>query len=174
VRVTDDERRGQMVLLAAVAIGVALVPMVLAYLQLGYHAEPGAPSPDHARSAERTLERALVNASGGIPARYPWSDRAAAVTVVRDRIGSTQRSLNRSALGRGTALQVSFNATVTTHWASASCPSGRGREFGPCEADRGVVVQERVGRTHVAAAGFDVVVVTPDGETRLWTVVERR
>ena len=53
--------------------------------------------------------------------------------------------------------------------------AGRPRgEFGPCEADRGVVVQERVGRTHVVAAGFDVVVVTQDGETQLRTVVERR
>lgn len=162
-----------MVLLAAVAIAVAVVPMLLAYLQLGYHPALHGPAPDHAVVAEQTLERALVNASSGVPATHSWTDRATAVSAVRDRLGPTLRSLNRSALGRGTALQVSFNDTLATQVANTSCPGGRGRAFGPCEADRGVVVQERVGRTHVVAAGFDVLVVTPDGETRLRTVVER-
>jgi hypothetical protein len=36
------------------------------------------------------------------------------------------------------------------------------------------VVEDRAGETHVLAAGVDVVVVNDDGETRLWTVVERR
>jgi len=163
-----------MVLLAAVAIGVALVPMLLAYLQLGYHPDVAGPGPDHTRSTERTLERSLVNASEGVPASHAWSDRSAGVTAVHERMNATLRSLNRSALGRGTALQVSFNDSLATRWANASCPGGRGREFGACEADRGVVVQERVGRTHVVAAGFDVRVVTRDGETRARTVVERR
>ena len=91
-----------------------------------------------------------------------------------NRIDPSLTPLNRSALGRGTALQVSFNDTLATRWANASCPGGPGREFGACEADRGVVVQERAGRTHVVAAGVDVRAVRPDGETRARTVVERR
>jgi hypothetical protein len=90
----------------------------------------------------------------------------------QNRIDVSLSSLNRSALGRGIALQVSFNDTLATQVANTSCPGGRGRAFGPCEADRGVVVQERVGRTHVVAAGFDVLVVSQDGERRLRTVVE--
>lgn len=168
------ERRGQMVLLAAVAIAVALVPMLLAYLQLGYAPAVGSPSADHGPAVQRTMERALLEAGDGVPANYSWSDRQAAVTAVRNRLAPTRESLNRSALERGTALQVSLNASLASDWANASCPGGPGREFGPCVADRGVVVQERAGETHVLAAGVDVHVVRQDGETRLWTVIERR
>lgn len=168
------DERGQMILLAAVAIAVALVPMLLAYVQLGYHPDVAEPEADHTSSVERTLERSLVAAADGVPANYSWGDRDAAVTTVRSRLGSTLTSLNRSALERGTALQVSFNATLANASASRTCPSGTGRQFGPCEGDRGVVVQERASETHVLAAAFDVRVVTRDGERRLWTVVKRR
>jgi len=45
------------------------------------------------------------------------------------------------------------------------------REFGPCRADRGVVVQERDDRTLVLAVAFDLTVVT-ERETTNLTVVE--
>lgn len=165
--------RSQMVLLAAAAIAVALIPLLLAYMQLGYHPDVAGPHPDHATDVTRTLERSLVNASEGIPTDYAWSDRGAAVTVVRNSLAPTLGSLNRSALARNTAIQVSLNATRASALANATCPSGPGREFGPCEADRGVVIQDRAGGTHVLAVAVDVHVIRPDGQTTVYAVVER-
>ncbi len=163
-----------MVLLASVTIALALVALLLAYLQLGYHPAVAGPSADHAPAAERTMQRALLEAGDGIPANYSWGNRSAAVTEVRSRLAPTIESLNRSALERGTAMQVSLNASLASEWANASCPGGRGRDFGPCEADRGIVIQERAGETHVLAAGVEVLVVSQDAERRVWTVVQGR
>lgn len=169
-----ERDRGQMVLLAAVAIGVALVPMLLAYLQLGYHPDVAEPRPDHARDVERTLERELVGATADVPASYDWGDRAAAATVVRSRLASTLRSLNRSALARSTVVQVAYNRSLAADRAAANCPGGPDRQFGACEAIDGVVVQQRAGETHVLAAAFDVRVAGQRTEIRQRIVVGRR
>ncbi len=160
-----------MVLLAAVAIAVALVPMVLAYLQLGYHADVTAPAPDRALEAERALQGAVESATDEIPANYTWRDRRAAVTTVRDRLAPSLESLNRSAVAAGTAYLVIYNASRAATWEARNCPSGPNRQFGPCRADRGVVVQERAGETHVLAVAFDVRLVTRTSESRLWYIV---
>lgn len=162
-----------MVLLAAAAIAVALVPMLFAYLQLGYHPDVFGPQAHYAGDVERTLDRALVDAAAGIPADHGWGDRRDAVTEVREGLEPTLSSLNRSALDRGTAIQVSFNASLASDWEGGNCPGGPGRRFGPCRADRGVVVQQRAGETHVVAAAFDVRVTTRRSETHVGTVVER-
>lgn len=166
--------RGQLVLLAAVAIALALVPMLFAYLQLGYHPDVADAHADHASDVERTLERALVEAADGIPANHTWSDRDGAVTTVRDRLAPTLSSLNRSALARGTAIQVSLNESRAATRANETCPGGAGRQFGDCAADRGIVVQDRTGETHVLAAAFDVHVTGRDSDVVVYTVVERR
>ena len=63
------------------------------------------------------------------------------------------------------------NASAATDWAATNCPGGSGRRFGPCEADRGVVVQERAGRTHVLAVAVDVTVTTERGTYAVTLVV---
>lgn len=152
--------RGQLVLVAAVVMAAALVPLTLAYLQLGYRASvPVADDP--VRDATGSLERALVDAADGIPGQYAWADRSGAVDTVRRRLRPTLSTLNRSRLDDGTALGVAYNASRAREWARANCPGGAGRAFGPCRADRGVVVQERAGRTHVLAVAVDVRVSGP-------------
>jgi hypothetical protein len=145
-----------MVLLAAVAVAVALAPLLFAYLQLGYHPEVAEPRSDHARDVERTLERELVDATAGVPGTYGWSDRTAAARTVRTRLAPTFEALNRSAVARSTLIQVSYNRSLAHRWAAANCPGGPDRQFGPCEVDGGIVLQERAGRTHVIAVGVDV------------------
>lgn len=162
-----------MVLLAAVAIAVALVPLLLAYLQLGYHPDVADPRPDHTRDVERTLERELVDASAGIPASYDWSARGAAATTVRSRLASTFDTLNRSAVARSTLIQVSFNGSMASQWATSSCPGGPDRQFGPCDVDGGIVMQERAGRAHVLALGVDVRIRAPGGSITSWQVIRR-
>lgn len=163
--------RGQLVLLAAVALAVALVPLTLAYLQLGYQAtvDTGA---DPIADTERVLDRALENATDGVARRYAWTDRDAAVDAVRAALAPTVAALNTSRLDAGTAVALSFNDSRARTRADARCPGGPNRQFGPCRADRGVVVQDRAGRTHVLAVAVDVVVTAPDRTYRGTLVVD--
>ncbi len=169
-RLADGNRdrcrnRAQLVLVAAVVMTAALVPLALAYLQLGYQASVPVDD-DPVRDATDTLDRALVDAADGVPSGYGWADREGAVDTVRDRLRSTLSTLNRSRLDDDTALAVTYNASLASEWASDSCPGGAGRAFGPCRADRGVVVQERAGETHVLAVAIDVRVTGPAADRR--------
>jgi len=163
------------VLLAAAAVAVALLPMALAYLQLGYHDDVGATvGTDPAGQVESTLERALHDAADGIATEYRWERRSEAVTTVRERMESTVDAVGASRLEDGIAFGLSYNHTRAESWADRACPGGPDRQFGDCEADRGVVVQERGGRTHVLAAAFDIEMTTPETELRATTVIEIR
>lgn len=171
----DRSDRGQLVLLAAVALAVALIPLVLAYLQLGYQDDIHATAqPVPAAQAETALDRGLHDAASDIPADYSWNDRSAAVGTVRSRLAPTLMAVSTAGLDRGIAIDIAYNGSRAASWASGHCPDGPDRDFGTCVADRGVVVQERGDRTHVLAATFDVRLTTPDGELRLSTTVERR
>lgn len=169
---SDDRprNRAQLVLVAAVVMTAALVPLALAYLQLGYGASVPVDD-DPVRDATDTLDRALVDAADGIPDSYAWTDREGAVDAVRDRLRPTLSTLNRSRLDDDTALAVTYNASRASAWANANCPGGTGRAFGPCRADRGVVVQERAGETHVLAVAVDVRVSSPAADRRGTVVV---
>ena len=160
-------------LLAAVALAIALVPLALAHVQLGYTADVrGSPvDDDPGRDAERTLTVALIDAIDTIPETHEWSDRASAVTTVRTNLAPTLAAVNRSDLEAGTVASVTYNHTRGTVWASGNCPGGPDRQFGPCTADRGVVIQERSGDTHVVAVAFDIRIVSRSGELELTTVL---
>jgi hypothetical protein len=165
--------RGQLVVLAAAALAIALVPMAFAYLQLGYNVDVQTATVDEDRipSVERTLTRSLVTASSGVPGSHDWSNRSAAVDELRERLQSTVRSLQRAGLDDGTAVRIAYNDTRARALADANCPTGPDRAFGSCLADRGVVVQERDGRTHVLGIAVDVTVTRPDGSTSTTTVI---
>jgi len=164
--------RGQLVLLAAAVLAVALVPVLFAYLQLGYHGDVAA-STDYespARNAERFLDRAVHESRTGIPGNYSWRDRADAIDRVRTRLDGRLATLETARVESGTATQVDYNRTAARSWAGERCPGGPDRQFGPCEARQGVVVQERAGETHVLAVALDVTITTERG-TRRVTVV---
>jgi hypothetical protein len=157
-------------LLASIALAIALVPLVFAYLQLGYHDDIGIVADDEPiEGAERTLHRGFQDATRNIATGYGWQARSSAVTTVRTRLEPMARAVNRSALDEGGAYRVTYNTTRAKQWADKNCPGGPDRQFGTCVADRGIVVQERAGRTHVIAAVFDIVVTeqTTAGEVRL-------
>jgi len=172
---TGRTGRGQFVLLAAVALAVALVPLVLAYLQLGYHDDIHAGSGNApAQQATTTLERGLHDAGTGVPIEYSWVERSAAVDAVHDRLEPTREAVTTAGLDRGIVYTVKYSQQRADDWAGSNCPDGPDRQFGPCEAIDGVIVQERQGRTHVLGAAFDVSVTTPDRELRLSLTIERR
>ncbi len=165
--------RGQLVLLAAAVVAVALTPVVLAVLQFGYHPDVrasrgyAADGPD----AERVLTGALHRAAAGVPADFPWSERDRAVVAVRDRLRPRLAAFESARVESGTGVRVDYNASAAAGWARERCPRGPDRQFGPCEVVDGLVVQERVGETHVLAASFDVLVTTRRGRSRFTVTV---
>lgn len=165
--------RGQLVLVAAALIALALIPVVAAYLQLGYHPDVVASTDydGYGENAERFLERSVHEAGANATGGYDWDERGRAVDAVRADLGPRLDTLNGSQVEEGVAYAARYNRSAASRWASTECPGGRGREFGPCRADRGVVVQERAGETVVVAAAFDVTVTTPRGRQELTLVV---
>lgn len=171
---SQANERGQAVLLAAVVLVVALVPVVAAYLQLGYGGQPSTIDDDGQREARQLLERAVQEHAGGIESSYRWRQRDAAAERVRDRLEPTTRQLTRSRLDENIVHQTRYNQSRAASWASERCPGGPNRQFGSCEAIRGVVVQERAGRTHVLAVAVDLSVTTPAGDSTLTTLIRVR
>lgn len=167
-------RRGQLVLVAATVVAVALVPILLASLQLGYHDDVRATADydDPSADALRVLERAVATESAAIPSQYAWSANDSAVTALRTGLSPRIDRLERSRVKNGVYYDISYNGTTAREWERTNCPGGSGREFGDCAVDRGVVVQDRVGRTHVLAVGFDVTTTTERGESTVTVVLE--
>lgn len=165
--------RGQLVLLAAVALAIALVPLALAHVQLGYSDDVtgGQTESDLAKDGKRSLAVGLQEAVEGIPASHDWGTRSAAITTVRQRLAPTRATVNRSGLDSGILLTVTYNQSSATATANSACPGGPNRQFGPCTAEAGVVVQERRGQTHVVATVFDITVISSAGELTFTSVI---
>jgi hypothetical protein len=159
-------RRGQVVLVAAVVVALALVPVLMAYLQLGYHGDVDATErytrPTH--NAERVLERGVHDVGGRVTGNHSWGRNARAVVAVREGLDPRLETLRAARVERGTVYLVAFNqSAAAAAFAGGRCPGGPNRQFGPCHAHDGVVVQERSNETHVVAVAFDVTIV---GERR--------
>lgn len=169
-RRAGDGQRGQLVLLAAVALALALVPLVGAYLQLGYSPESRPPGQTPAEQATGTLDRALQDATARTTS-YDWAERTNAATAVRTEMASTVATVETARLADGIAYQVSYNETRIADWVADNCPDGPDRQFGSCRAVEGLAVQERDGRTHTLAAAFDIEITTPTQETTVTTVL---
>lgn len=167
-------RRGQVVLVAAAVVAVALLPILFSYLQLGYHDDvrTGEQFTGPTRNGERFLERAVAKASNAVPRNYGWGQRGAAVAAVRDRLDARFDTLEAARVERGTVYRVRYNQTAATAYARGHCPGGPNRQFGPCRARGGVVVQKRVGETHVVAVAVDLR-VTGERRTVRETIVVR-
>jgi hypothetical protein len=166
-----DRNRGQLVLVAALALVVALVPLVFAYLQLGYQDDFRSEQSVDTAQVERTLDRSLHAAVASTDGQYSWSRRGAAVTAVRTQLNGTIADLERSQLSEAIVYKVSYNTTRADRWARQNCPSGPNRRFGSCEADRGIVVQQRQGQTQILAVAVDVRATAETTESRLRTVL---
>lgn len=166
--------RAQLVLIASVVITVAIIPIAFAYLQLGYDGdvEATATVEDPEGDAHRVLVRAVHNASNGIPGQYAWTNRTDAVDAVRSNLEPRIESVETGLVDQGIARNVSYNRSAASAWAGADCPSGPDRQFGDCEADRGVVVQERAGRSHVLRVALDLETTTDRRESSVTWIVD--
>lgn len=166
-------RRGQLVLLAAAVVVTALVPMLLAYAQLGYQGDavrPGAESTT-LTDAERTLERSVGDATVALANHTGPGQHRTVADAVADRLAATMTALESAGERRSVAVSVSRNATAAREWAEAACPRGPARDFGDCVVTGGIVTQTRANATAVVAVGFDVRVRSPDGTAAATFVV---
>lgn len=165
--------RAQLVLATAAVLAAALAPVLLAYLQLGYHADTDATAEfeDPAVNAERVLSRGVHATSVGISANHSWGQRRQAAATIRSRLASRIDRLETARIESGTHLRVAYNATAAETWADTNCPGGDGRQFGPCRAHGGVVIQNRVGEATPLAVAFDVTVSRERGTTELTLVL---
>lgn len=166
----DD--RGQLVLVAAAVLALALVPLGFAYLQLGYHADVEAAGAEASPGSEtlRLLERAVHEASREAVGQ-PWAGRDGAAARVDDSLAADVDTIEAAQVERGIAAEIQQNASEAAEWTAANCPGGSGRSFGECETRGGLVLQERAGETHLVAVAFDVHVVSERGEADLTVVV---
>ena len=166
----DD--RGQLVLVAAAVLALAIIPLGFAYLQLGSHADVRAQSVEPATGTEtiRLLERAVHDAGDDV-AGQPWAGRAGAATRANKSLDSHIDDIEAAQVDRGIAAEIVQNGSAAAAWASESCPAGRGREFGACERRGGLVLQERAGETYLVAVAFDVTVVSERGAAELTVLV---
>lgn len=160
-------------LVAAALIAVALVPMVAAYLQLGYHADvrAGGAAMSPGEDAGMVLGRAVHDATGSVDGEYAWVRRDAAVDAVNESLEPTLERVEASRVERGVVYRVSYNRTAARKWARTECPAGPKRAFGACESLGGVVVQERVGETHVLVVGLNVRATSEDRESQVTFVI---
>jgi len=145
-------------------IAVGLLPIVLAYTQLGYAGiattEPTATTPTE--DARQAIERAAFDSSTELQGVRGWSERDAVATQVAARFDARVDSIETGSLERGISHAVERNQSAAASWANGSCPGGPNRQFGPCETQEGLVLQERGGDTHAVAIAVDLRTVAED------------
>lgn len=169
---STSNERGQLVLVAALALALALVTLGVAYLQLGYHDDISGTEQEPAQQLERTLDRAVHEAAADIPETYRWSERGRAVETFRDEVNTTIEALETSRVSDGHVYRITVNETHADQWVTENCPGDANRQFGGCDASDGVAIQERNDQTHVLAVAFDLTITTPDRETAVTIAVE--
>lgn len=169
---TRDGRRAQVVLAAAVVVAVALVPMLIAYLQLGYPADAAADRADRDDLADtrQYLDRAAYDAARAVVGTA-WRNR----TTGALRLNATFRNATARLDARGTARDatytVAYNRSLAERVATRRCPSGEHREFGRCVAVDGFVLQERARDVTLLAVVVDLRIITPTERTRVTLVL---
>lgn len=166
--------RGQLVLIAAVTITVAIIPMAFAYLQLGYDADVESTGDigDPEGDGRQLLVRAVHDASEPVPAEFDWANRSAAADAVQSDLSSRFEAVETGLVEQGINRAVRYNTSAASAWANSNCPGGPDRQFGPCVVDGGVIVQERANRTHVLGVAVDLATITDRRESTVtWVLV---
>lgn len=165
--------RGQLVLLGAGLLALALLPVALAFVQLGSHPDVAArTAPEHdTRGVLRGLDRAVDTAARQVSGEYAWSSRSAALAAFERNLSRAVERVESSAVEQSVVVRVSRNHAAASAWAAENCPSGPRRQFGACRVTDGVVVQSRAEETHVVAVAVSVRLLDRRGATRVVAVL---
>ncbi len=155
-RVGGGRSRGQLVLVAAAFVALALVPMAFAYVQLGH--DPGAADPAtvDADGLRATVDAAADAAAANVSGRAGWAARSTAVASANATFRAELARATGAYADRGVLVTVTADDAAADRWAAERCPSGEMRRFGACEGRDGFVVQERAGEVHVVGVAVTV------------------
>lgn len=164
--------RGQLVLVAAAVIAIGLVPILFAYLQLGFHPDVDRTPAVAGDDAVAYLDRSVHDAAAATAGDYAAHESDGLADAVRDSIDDDIEALARSRLEEGVGYEVTYNATAAAGWEGAACETGPGARFGECAADGGVVVQPRAGDAVLVAVAFDVRAIGPESTAELTVVID--
>ena len=164
--------RGQLVLVAAGLIAVALVTLAVAYAQLGY-------APDRAGVEggldDRTLgeiELAVFEVAADRHGRYVAGEEETARAETLTALDAEFDGLASARHVDRISLQIETDESAAERWTDRNCPGGEGRAFGNCTAADGIVLQERAGSLHVLAVALDVTWTDGDRRDELTVVVD--
>ncbi|WP_418280431.1 DUF7261 family protein [Halorubrum sp. DTA98] len=168
-----DDDRGQLVLVAAAAIALALFPLVLAYLQLGYAgdvaAEPTGPAPGS--EIDLAIEQSVQSAASDVAHGGHASPEAAATTFRRSIRDDVDR-VETARVEEGRAATIEYAPDVANEWVvEGDWRTGVTADFDEPTVHGGVVIQERAGEPTVVAVAFDVQLVEPDRTVRRSVVI---
>jgi hypothetical protein len=166
-------RRGQLVLLAAAVVVTALVPMLLAYAQLGYAGDVTTSANERRTlvDGKRVLERSVAHVTRTVANGTEADQHRLAVELATDRLDPAIVSVESSGADRGVAVDVSRNASAARRWARRDCPGGPDRAFDACRSANGFVTQTRANTTALVAVAVDVRVRGPNARARATFVV---
>jgi hypothetical protein len=158
-----------MVILAGVVAAVALIAILGAALQLGYH--PGQqPNTDLAPPEEtRRVVADVLETEEATVREAAWEDREGAVDALETALDDRLRTLERRPVGSIRLVRFAPDAALSK--LSELCPRTAGKRFGPCVAIDGIVVQNRDDTTHLVAVVLEVTVIADETETVLTLVV---
>lgn len=157
----DRLSRGQLVLSAATVIVVAVVAVLFASLQLGYHPDLQDSNVDW-DTTNATLDRTVHAVAAETAGDYSWRQRAQMADTVSSRVDERIAPLETKDLDSDVVREVGVATDRADAIGSDRCPSGSGRRFGSCVAIDGVVLQERAGEAVVLAVAFEIDIAGPD------------
>ncbi|MFB6104869.1 MAG: hypothetical protein ABEJ57_07305 [Halobacteriaceae archaeon] len=155
-------RRAQLVVLAGAVVAVALVPVLVAGLQVGATA-PEPPRTVTVSDVRRGVATALATHAPRTRA-YAWDRRVAAVAALKHALEPGLARVGADTAGVIRDLEYVAPPAIT-------CPGGPARRFGACAVIDGVVVQNRGGTVHVVAIAVRVTILGPDGRVAATVVV---
>ena len=163
-------------LLAAAVVAVALVPMLVAYVQLGYDGDVRAArdAATPTEDARRLLRGAVFDASMEVAGEFASTNRALAAARVNATLAPHIDRVESARAFDGVAVSVEGNATAARRWAEETCPSGTMRRFGSCETIGGLAFQSRGSEATLLGAAFDVWVTSSGRNVRTTIVLEAR
>jgi len=163
--------RGQVVLVAAAVVAVALAAMLLAAFQLGYQPATDSTGSADLSRVEEPLADAVRRGATDAAGRFPWRDRSDAAAVVRAEIRPTIERIERTGVGGDVVYRVELNDSVAPDVAPEVCPRGEDRRFGECAAQGALLFQERAGEAHALGVVVEVRAVGPERTTTATLVV---
>ena len=169
-----SSRRGQVVLVAAVVVAVALLTMLLAAFQLGYQPTTTEAETADLSRVEAPLAEAVRRGATDAAGRFSWAERAAAAAVVRAELLPAIERVESSGVDADVVYRAERNDTVADGIARERCPRGEDRQFGECAAHGAMLFQERAGEAYLLGVVVDVRVVGPERTTTATLVVGSR